>query len=193
MPLDKDQIKATEDLSPLASSDAADSDSESPSDSSEDPSESESESESESSDDSSDESSEDPSDDDDEGSSDDDVAAAADKDSGSSKIPMYIGIVAGVLVLIGLISWGALYYFRKKKKNQQNAAYPDDSSHLPTYNSDDYSDYGGNDDYGNRGDYYATSYSDYPNKTSGDDYKYAKHYSSAYDPQHQSNVGGWGR
>ncbi|PIA15796.1 hypothetical protein COEREDRAFT_87546 [Coemansia reversa NRRL 1564] len=237
MPLDKNQIKANEDLSPFANSNISDSDSESSSTSTEEPSETSSEDpSSESSETSSETSSEEPTDettqdssetdsktntsesdtndaeteetdteepdtDEDPDTSDDESsgegAAAAEKNSGSSKVPMYIGIAAGVLVLIGLISWGALYYFsKKKKKNNQDGVYLDESNPLPTYNPDGYDDYDNHNDYDNHKGYNATSYTDYSRKNSGDAYSYAKHYSSAYGDQQQQqrpNIGGWDR
>ncbi|KAJ1875564.1 hypothetical protein LPJ55_000557 [Coemansia sp. RSA 990] len=65
---------------------------------------------------SSEESSEEPADG--ESSSTDEAAGASDESSGPN-LPVIIGIGAGVLLLIGLISWAVLWYCTKKKKERQ--------------------------------------------------------------------------
>ncbi|KAJ2851549.1 hypothetical protein IWW36_001033 [Coemansia brasiliensis] len=117
------ETSSSETSSSESSEEPSSSSSEESSSSSEESSSEESSSEESSSEESSEESSseeptEEESSDAEESSSSDEAAGTSDKSSGPN-LPVIIGIGAGVLILIGLISWGVLWYCTKKKKERQ--------------------------------------------------------------------------
>ncbi|KAJ2135167.1 hypothetical protein GGH17_002494 [Coemansia sp. RSA 788] len=57
----------------------------------------------------------------DDSSSSDAEAGASAESTGKPNLPLIIGIAAGVIILVGLISWGVLCYCTRKKKRQMNA------------------------------------------------------------------------
>ncbi|KAJ1734316.1 hypothetical protein LPJ61_001137 [Coemansia biformis] len=102
-------------------------------------------------------------------------------------IPLIIGIVVGVLILIGLLSWGGLYYFTKKKKQQQQANKTEHTEYNDYENEyqDEEGDY---DDYGR-----TSPYTGLYNKRDTEGYeqhsKHNKHVTDGYD--RRETAGGW--